>query len=202
MIIGLYKLWSMFSYIGLFFGVISIYFARIQNFKLALLSLMFSSLIDIFDGTIVRKFKRTEKEKQFGIEIDSILDTINFGAIPVIIFLNMGFNSIYDYILVFFYLFVITMRLAFFNTDLVNLKGDNKKYEIYYGFPVTTSPLFMILGYIIYLVFKAKYIMPITMIISSILFITKIKIKRYKNKWFNIILIIIGLLLVGLMFGV
>ena len=202
MIIGLYKLWSMFSYIGLFFGVISIYFAIIQNSKLALLSLMFSSLIDIFDGTIARKFKRTEKEKQFGIEIDSILDTINFGAIPVIIFLNMGFNSIYDYILVFFYLFVITMRLAFFNTDLVNLKGDNKKYEIYYGFPVTTSPLFMILGYIIYLVFKAKYIMPITMIISSILFITKIKIKRYKNKWFNIILIIIGLLLVGLMFGV
>ena len=202
MIIGLYKLWSMFSYIGLFFGVISIYFARIQNFKLALLSLMFSSLIDIFDGTIARKFKRTEKEKQFGIEIDSILDTINFGAIPVSIFLNMGFNSIYDYIIVFFYLFVITMRLAFFNTDLVNLKGDNKKYEIYYGFPVTTIPMFMILGYIIYLITKVSVIMPITMIISSILFISKIKIKRYKNKWFNIILIIIGLSLVGLMFGV
>ncbi len=202
MIIGLYKLWSMFSYIGLFFGVISIYFARIQNFKLALLSLMFSSLIDIFDGTIARKFKRTEKEKQFGIEIDSILDTINFGAIPVFIFLNMGFNSIYDYIIVFFYLFVITMRLAFFNTDLVNLKGDNKKYEIYYGFPVTTIPMFMILGYIICLITKVSVIMPITMIISSILFISKIKIKRYKNKWFNIILIIIGLSLVGLMFGV
>lgn len=99
MIIGIYKLWLMFSYVGLLFGIISIYFAKFQNFKLALLSLIFSSLIEIFDGTIARKFKRTDKEKQFGIEIDSILDTINFGAISIIIFLNMGFNRIYDYIL-------------------------------------------------------------------------------------------------------
>ena len=200
MIIGIYKLWSMFSYVGLLFGIISIYFAKIQNFKLALLSLMFSSLIDIFDGTIARKFKRTDKEKQFGIEIDSILDTINFGAIPIIIFLNMGFDRIYDYIIVFLYLFVITMRLAFFNADLVKLKGENNKYEIYYGFPVTTISIFMILGYILYLVAKVSCIMPLTMIISSLLFILKIKIKRYKSKWFNSILIIIGLSLVALMF--
>lgn len=83
------------------------------------------------------------------------------------------------------------MRLAFFNTDLVKLKGKNNKYEIYYGFPVTTIPIFMILGYILYLVTKVSCIMPLTMIISTLLFILKIKIKRYKSKWFNIILIII-----------
>ena len=81
MIMGIYKIWSIFSYIGLLFGVISIYFSKTNNVKMALLSLMFASLIDVFDGTIARKFKRTEKEKQFGIEIDSILDTINFGVL-------------------------------------------------------------------------------------------------------------------------
>ena len=163
---------------------------------------MFASLIDVFDGTIARKFKRTEKEKQFGIEIDSILDTINFGVVPVIIYLNMGYSVWYDYIISFLYLSVITMRLAFFNTDLVNLKETHKNYEVYYGFPVTSIPIFLILGFIISFLTKLGFIMPLTMIISMMLFITKIKIKRYKNKWFNIILIIIGLLLIALMFGV
>lgn len=54
MIIGIYKLWSMFSYVGLLFGIISIYFAKIQNFKLALLSLMFSSLLFILKIKIKR----------------------------------------------------------------------------------------------------------------------------------------------------
>ena len=202
MVIGMYKFWSFFSYIGLLFGIISIYYSKINNIKIALIFLMLSSLIDIFDGTIAQKFKRTDSEKQFGIEIDSILDTINFGAIPVIVFLNMGFSSIYDYTIVFFYLFVVTMRLAFFNTNLVKLKGCNNKYEVYYGFPVTTIPMFMILGYILYLVTKINCIMPVIMIVSSLLFILKIKIKRYKSKWFNIMIIIIGLLLICLMLGV
>ena len=202
MIIGIYKLWSMFSYIGLFFGILSIYFARIKEFKLALVFLLLSSLIDIFDGSFAKNFKRTEKEKQFGIEIDSILDTINFGVIPIIIYFNMGYSCWYDYIISFLYLMVITMRLAYFNTDLVNLKGTNPKYEIYYGFPVTTMPMFLILGYIIYNISKLKFIMPLTIIISMILFITRIKIKRYKNKWPNIILIIIGLSLISIMYEV
>lgn len=202
MIIGIYKIWSMFSYIGLLFGVISIYFSRINNIKLALLSLMFASLIDMFDGTIARQFKRTEKEKQFGIEIDSILDTINFGVVPIIIYLNMQYSNWYDYIISFLYLSVITMRLAYFNTDLANLKGINKNYEIYYGFPVTTIPIFLTLGFLVSSLTKLDLIIPLTMIISMILFITKIKIKRYKNKCFNIILIIIGISLIALMFGV
>lgn len=202
MIIGIYKIWSMFSYIGLLFGVISIYFSNTQNLKLALISLMFASLIDIFDGTIARKFKRTDKEKQFGIELDSILDTFNFGAVPVIIYFNLGFTQWYDYIIAFLYLSVVTMRLAYFNTDLVNLKGANKRYEIYYGFPVTIIPLIMIISYIIYKVTNISFIFQAFMVISMILFITKIKVKRYKNKWFNIGLIALGLILIFAMLGV
>ena len=202
MIIGIYKLWSMFSYIGLLFGIISIYFSSIKDFKLALLFLMLSSLIDVFDGTFARQFKRSQSEERFGIELDSILDTINFGIVPIIIFFNMDFISIYDYIIAFIYLFVVTMRLAFFNTELVNLKGKNKKYEIYYGFPVTAISMFMAFGYILHLITNINYLMQLTIIVSSLLFITRIKIKRYKCKWFNIILIGIALLMIALMFNI
>lgn len=202
MIIGIYKLWSMFSYIGLLFGVISIYFSNIKDIKLSLIFLLFASLIDVFDGTIARKFNRTNEEKQFGIELDSILDTFNFGAVPIIIYFNMGFTNWYDYAIAFLYLFVVTMRLAYFNTDLVNLKDASKDYELYYGFPVTSISMIMILSYIIYKITNISFIIQTFMIISMILFITKVKVKRYKNKWFNIGLIALGLILIFVMLGV
>ena len=191
--IGIYKFWSLFSYFGLLFGI---YYAKENNPIVAILFLLLAGLIDLFDGTVAKKFKRNSKEKQFGIEIDSILDTINFGAVPAIIYLNMGFTHYYDYLIVFIYLFVVTMRLAYFNTILVDQKGDNKRFDIYYGFPVTTISLFMCLGYNLFLITKLKIITSLTLLISSFLFITKIKIKRYKNKFFNISLIAIGTILV------
>lgn len=200
MIIGVYKIWSLFSYLTLVFGVIAVWLTKTNNIKLALLLLLMSSFIDVFDGKFARRFKRNEEEKKFGIEIDSILDTINFGAVPVIIYLNTVSGQWYDYLVVFIYLFVVTMRLAYFNTELVNLKGSNEKYEIYYGFPVTAISLFLLFGYLIYTATKAAIVMPLTMIISSILFITKIKIKRYKKKWFNITLTIIGLTMITILF--
>ena len=60
---------------------------------------MFAGVIDIFDGKVARKFKRSEKEKQFGIEIDSIIDTINFGVVPVIIYLNLGLTMFLLFVL-------------------------------------------------------------------------------------------------------
>ena len=51
---------------------------------------MFAGVIDIFDGKVAKKFKRNEKEKQFGVEIDSIIDTISFGVVPIIIYFNIG----------------------------------------------------------------------------------------------------------------
>ncbi len=200
MIIGIYKIWTLFSYLGLLFGVVSIYFALLGNFKLALVALLLTSLVDTFDGTLARKFKRTKNEEQFGIEIDSILDTVNFGVIPVILFLSMGYTQWYHYLISFIFLFVVTMRLAYFNSNMVFEKGDNKKYELYFGFPVTVMPMFLILGYEVFLLTKLNIIMPVTMVIASILFITRIKLKRYKNKWFNLALISIGLLLTILLF--
>ena len=50
----------------------------------------------MFDGKVARMCKRTEEEKQFGIQIDSLADTINFIALPVVIMLSLGMNSVLD----------------------------------------------------------------------------------------------------------
>ena len=200
--IGCYKIWVLFSYVGLLFTSIATYFSIYKNHKIAILFLMFAGVIDIFDGKVAKKFKRNEKEKQFGIEIDSIIDTISFGVVPIIVYFNLGLTMWFDYMLMFLYLFAVTMRLAYFNTYLVNEKGTNKNYELYIGFPVTSITLFLPLFYIFYLVFNNAIFMRIGFLISIILFLMKLKIKRYKSMVFNVSLIIIGLIILGFMMWV
>ena len=45
--------------------------------------LLISGLCDAFDGMIARtKTDRTEQEKQYGIQIDSLSDLVAFGVLP------------------------------------------------------------------------------------------------------------------------
>ena len=200
--IGCYSVWVLFSYVGLLFSSLATYFSIYKNHKIAILFLMLAGVIDIFDGKIAKKFKRNEKQKQFGIEIDSIIDTISFGVLPIIIYFNLEMTMWFDYIIMFLYVFAVTMRLAYFNTYLVNEKGTNKNYELYIGFPVTSITLFLPLFYTFYLVFNNAIFMRIGFLISIILFLMKLKIKRYKSMVFNVSLIIIGLIILGFMMWV
>lgn len=197
--IGCYNIWVLFSYLGMLFSFLATYFSINANHKMAILFLMFAGIIDIFDGKVARKFKRDIKQKQFGIEIDSIIDTVNFGVLPIIIFYNLGFCMWYDYIIMFLYLFAVTMRLAYFNTYLVEQKGTNENYELYIGFPVTSIALLAPFFYIMQLIFKNGIIMRIGILISILLFLLKIKVKRYKTNVFNASLILFGIILIILM---
>ena len=50
------------------------------RFKSAVFCLALSGLCDMFDGKIARRKKdRTEDEKKFGIQIDSLCDVVCFG---------------------------------------------------------------------------------------------------------------------------
>lgn len=201
-LIGCYKFWVLFSYIGVMLSMLSIYFTANNNYKLAIMCFMFAGMVDMFDGKVASRFKRDEKQKHFGTEIDSIIDTVNFGMIPIIIFNGLGFSSWYDYILMFLYIFSVTMRLAYFNTYLIEQKENNEKYEIYIGFPVTSIALFLPFAYIFYRIFPNPMFMRLGILISSILFLSRIKIKRYKSLKFNLILLGIGIsMLIWIMVG-
>ena len=198
-LIGCYNIWVLFSYFGMLFSFLATYFSINSNHKMAILFLMFVGIIDIFDGKVARKFKRDIKQKQFGIEIDSIIDTVNFGVLPIIIFYNLGFCMWYDYIIMFLYLFAVTMRLAYFNVYLVEQKGTNENYELYIGFPVTSIALIIPLFYSIQLIFNNGIFMRIAILLSILLFLLKIKVKRYKTNIFNLSLILFGIILIILM---
>ena len=79
--------------IGVCIGLSSINFALNQNFKLAIIAIIFAALIDGLDGRIARLIKGTSK---VGKELDSLTDIISFGVAPAFIMYFWVLNNL-DY---------------------------------------------------------------------------------------------------------
>ena len=88
--IGVYDYTVLATYLSLAFGVSGILAAMNGSPYSALLCLMVSGLLDAFDGRIARtKKNRTEQEKRFGIQIDSLNDvalSLRLGSAPTVIY--------------------------------------------------------------------------------------------------------------------
>ena len=188
------------TYLGVIFAVISMYFALTKIafsetcfLRYSLIFLIFSGICDMFDGAFARKCKRTDSEKQFGIQIDSLADTVNFVVLPVVIMLSLGMNSIIDVIIYALFIICGISRLGYFN---INASSDTP-VKFYNGLPVTTTaiiyPLFGLLhGSIDECSFKTIYIL--VTLLTAILFVYKIKIPKFKGKAY-VIIPVLGIIL-------
>ena len=189
------------TYLGVIFGIISmafsftkVAFSEVEYLSYSLTFLILAGICDMFDGKIARMCKRTEEEKEFGIQIDSLADTVNFVVLPVVIMLSLGMTSIFD--IVIYVLFVICgiSRLGAFNCKA----NANGPVEYYTGLPVTSTAIIypllgMLHGKISEYMFSMIYI--IATLIIAVLFITKIKIPKFKKNIYYIILPIFAIIL-------
>jgi len=135
------------TYIGMISAVLGIYLAFVcEDLKYAVCCLMISGVCDLFDGMVARRCKRTEEEKAFGIELDSLVDVISFIALPVVIGLKAGVTNwwyVPEYAV-----FAISgiARLAYFNAVDADSTGPVKYYT---GLPVTYTALILPLAYLL-----------------------------------------------------
>lgn len=92
--IGFYSYTVVLTYLGLASAAMGM-ILTFQGFaKYALFCLAFSGLCDMFDGKVARlKKNRTEDEKRFGIQIDSLCDVVCFGAFPMILCYSIGMRG-------------------------------------------------------------------------------------------------------------
>ena len=114
--IGFYSYTVVLTYLGLASAAMGM-ILTFQGFaKYALFCLAFSGLCDMFDGKVARlKKDRTEDEKRFGIQIDSLCDVVCFGAFPMILCYSIGMRGPAGISILVFYLIAGVIRLAFFN---------------------------------------------------------------------------------------
>ena len=143
-LIGVYNPTIWLTYIGIFCAIIGIGLLPCAgSMDTAMILLILSGVCDMFDGVVARRFKRTEQEKQFGIQLDSLADTVSFVVFPAVILLAVTQSHPLCMIIACFYVFAGIMRLGWFNVTTEENKG------FYQGLPVTFSALIFPLCYLV-----------------------------------------------------
>lgn len=197
MLIGVYKKSVVLTYVGLASSIIGIFLAFQKNIDLAMICYIIAGICDLFDGFIARKCDRNNMEKEFGIQIDSLVDVVSFGIFPIIIFLNLEFNSIIHMIGYVLYASAAITRLAYFN---VNAKIDTP-IKHYTGLPVTASTIIFSLAYMLKGFMSARIfgiVYTILMFVTAFLFVLKIKVPKLTGKWYIVFgaLALVGIVMI------
>lgn len=173
---------------------------------LGMFFLLVSGLCDTFDGTVARtKQNRTDSEKSYGIQIDSLSDLIAFGALPACIGVAMlrvsprlpeipniraenrfeGPFSILIYAILLFYVLAALIRLAYFNVaEEEHQKKEDGARTYYEGLPVTSAALIFPTVLLIQQLTPFD-ITPVyfgAMFLTAIAFIVRFRVKKPKFK--------------------
>jgi len=191
MILGVFTIPTLITYLGLMCSFSSCIVALNGRLDIALVLFIFAGIFDLFDGMIARKLNKTDEEKSFGIQIDTVIDVFSFGATPIIIGMSVGLNTIADYIIFGIYLMTATMRLAYFSY-LSSQKEDDKPVKYYTGLPVTYSALIFPLFFLLKNILSENFTMVLRLvyILVAILYILKVKIVKPKGIWYMIFLLL------------
>ena len=173
------------TYLSLASAVSGMLFTVNGHFRIALVCLAFSGLCDMFDGKVARAKKdRTEEEKRFGIQIDSLCDVVSFGIFPALWSYCMGMKSALGIGILILYTTGGVIRLGYFN--VMEEKRQQKTKEArtsYSGLPITSIAIILPLAAMAGLLWKrqACLLLHITMLAVGILFVTRIRVPKPKN---------------------
>lgn len=143
--IGFYSYTVVLTYLGLASAAMGMILTFQVFAKYALFCLAFSGLCDMFDGKVARlKKDRTEDEKRFGIQIDSLCDVVCFGAFPMILCYSIGMRGPAGISILVFYLIAGVIRLAFFNVMEEKRQDETDEARKYYqGLPITSIAIIL-----------------------------------------------------------
>lgn len=183
--IGYYNYTVILTYLSLASAVSGMLFTVNGHFRIALVCLAFSGLCDMFDGKVARAKKdRTEEEKRFGIQIDSLCDVVSFGIFPALWSYCMGMKSALGIGILILYTTGGVIRLGYFN--VMEEKRQQKTKEArtsYSGLPITSIAIILPLAAMAGLLWKrqACLLLHITMLAVGILFVTRIRVPKPKN---------------------
>lgn len=180
--IGVYDYTVIATYLSLLLGLAGLYSAARFEPLDAMLCLMLAGLLDAFDGHIARTKKgRTDAEKRFGIQIDSLNDLVCFGVLPAAIGWSTGCQRLWFLATMSFFTLCALIRLAYFNvTEEERQDKTNENRRYYLGLPVTSSAFVMPFFYLLalYAGRSAAILYAIGAFLLGVLYISPLRIKK------------------------
>lgn len=205
--IGFYDYTVVMTYISLAISVFGMTQAMDGHYRVAIVCLALSGLCDMFDGKIARtKKNRTEDEKLFGIQIDSLCDVICFGVFPAVICHLLGVRGILGGIVLTYYCICSVIRLGFFNVLETNRQrveeGANRFYR---GLPITTMAIILPMAFLLNFFITEQvfqWILLALLFCVGTLFIVNFRLKKPTNKQLTILVVLVAIaVLVTLLFS-
>lgn len=156
-LIGFYDYTVILTYLSLFSGLIGMKNAADGRFGAAMVCLLVSGVCDLFDGAVARtKKNRTEAQKNFGIQLDSLCDVICFGVFPAVFLYCSGVNSWLGVAVLLAYVLCALIRLAFFNVlEIQRQRTEDGCTKFYRGLPVTSAAVVFPIVYLLALALPA-----------------------------------------------
>ena len=182
-LIGFYDYTVILTYLSICSAIVGMLLSSGGRFTAAVLCLVVSGICDGFDGTVARSKKnRTEDEKAFGIQLDSLCDVVSFGVFPAFLCYHMGVNGVFGTICVCLYSICAVIRLGFFNVlEAKRQQVEEGSAKFYRGLPVTSISIIFPVVYAIGLLLPQTVftvVLHILLLTVAFLFVLDFKVKK------------------------
>ncbi|MBR4384942.1 MAG: CDP-alcohol phosphatidyltransferase family protein [Treponema sp.] len=143
--LGVYNYTVWMTYSGMLLSYAGITFTLNENYRAALLCLMIAGVLDMLDGKVASTKKdRSEGQKAFGIQIDSMCDIISYGVLPALFVYKINGFHRFSGIISGLYLLCALIRLCWFNVDEAQRQErTSEERNEYKGLPVTSAAIIL-----------------------------------------------------------
>lgn len=209
------------TYLSLALSICGICFAAAwggdRRDDIAALFVLLAGLCDAFDGMVAKTRKRrSDNDKLFGMNIDSLSDMVSFGVAPIMVGVAMGMTRWYYVIVYVFFVLCGLVRLAYYDVSEVNRLKDpaSARRDSYEGLPITNVSLALPVFYLFATLFDVhpewiglnrntiiiyqSIIMMSCYLICGFLFVFKFKMFKARVRGLIITVVTITALVVGL----
>ena len=191
-LIGVYDYTVVLTYISLVITLVGISLAIEGSFRSAVFCLALSGLCDMFDGKIARSKKnRTDREKMFGVQIDSLCDCVCFGVFPAMICYLMGVCGV--------------IRLAFFNVlEIERQQNEDGANHYYHGLPITTVAIVLPLIFVVQMVLNNTtflVLLHVMLLTVGTLFVVDFKLRKPGNLVLTGIVVVVAIAVLLVIFN-
>lgn len=179
--LGYYDYTVVLTYCGMLSAFWGILYVISEQYPEAIFCLMLAGICDMFDGAVASTRKRTDREKVFGIQIDSLSDLISFGVLPGIFVYMISDKNVFAGLAVSMFLLCALIRLAYFNVlEEERQRKTEEKRKSYLGIPVTAIAVVLPIIYLLYdwKLYKNKICFVILLIFMGIGYLSPIEIKK------------------------
>ena len=170
------------SLAGLLCTVLAIYYAIIGLFPAAMIGLIWAVFFDWSDGIIARNLKgRNDKQREFGGQLDSLIDIVSFSICPAIILLSYGNFSPWFLPGAFIIVATGVLRLSYFNVfGLV-------EESTYMGLALDNNVIILVFVFLLHGVISqtafSVFLYTLLMLLTA-LNVASIKTPKFSGRWY------------------